>query len=162
MRFMMIVKPPDHNYDGPPNREELEAMGRYNKELERAGVLLELNGLAPPREGAKVKFHGNKRTVVDGPFSEAKEVIGGYSSRSGRRKRHSSGPGGSRSAPRYIRARRSKSRCAESWSRSTSLDGCRSGGAMRPRSLRTHRASFTRLPITWLKRLRSPASSGPT
>ena len=53
-------------------------MGRYNDELRRAGVLLEVNGLAPTAEGAKVKFDGTKRTVIDGPFSEAKEVIGGY------------------------------------------------------------------------------------
>jgi hypothetical protein len=78
MRFMMIVKPPASAYDGLPDKQELLAMGRYNDELERAGVLLELNGLAPTAEGAKVKFNGTRRTVVDGPFSEAKEVIGGY------------------------------------------------------------------------------------
>ena len=53
-------------------------MGRYNDELERAGVLVEVNGLASTAEGAKVKFAGANRTVVDGPFTEAKEVIGGY------------------------------------------------------------------------------------
>src|SRR5215475_11152690 len=80
MRFMMIVKhkPPVSSYDGPINQEELHAMGRYNAELKRAGVLLDLNGLAAPAEGAKVTFNHARRTVVDGPFSEAKEVIGGY------------------------------------------------------------------------------------
>jgi hypothetical protein len=76
MRFMMIVKPPP--YDGTPDPKEMAAMGRYNDELRRAGVLLDLNGLESTAKGAKVKFSGNKRTVIDGPFSEAKEVIGGY------------------------------------------------------------------------------------
>ena len=78
MRFMMIVKPPASAYNARPDRKEFEAMDRYNEELRRAGVLLELNGLAPTAEGAKVKYAGTRRTVVDGPFSEAKEVIGGY------------------------------------------------------------------------------------
>ena len=76
MRFMMIVKPPP--YDAHPDPKELAAMGRYNDELRRAGVLLDLNGLEPPAKGARVKFSGAKRTVVDGPFSESKELIGGY------------------------------------------------------------------------------------
>lgn len=76
MRFMMIVKPPE--YPGTPDPAELEAMGRYNDELRRAGVLLDLNGLAPTAQGARVRFAGTKRTVIDGPFTEAKEVIGGY------------------------------------------------------------------------------------
>jgi hypothetical protein len=76
MRFMMIVKPPA--YTGMPDPEQLAAMGRYNDELRRAGVLLELNGLAPTTQGARVKFSGTKRTVVDGPFAETKELIGGY------------------------------------------------------------------------------------
>jgi hypothetical protein len=76
MRFMMIVKPPAYN--GTPDPKEMAAMDRYNEELRRAGVLLDLNGLEPTAKGAKVKFSGNKRTVIDGPFSEAKEVIGGY------------------------------------------------------------------------------------
>jgi len=76
MRFMMIVKPPA--YTGKPDPEQMAAMGRYNDELRRAGVLLDLNGLEPTDKGAKVRFSGAKRTVIDGPFSEAKEVIGGY------------------------------------------------------------------------------------
>lgn len=78
MRFMMIVKPPASAYDGALDKKELQAMGRYNEKLQRAGVLLELNGLASTADGAKVKFAGTRRTVIDGPFSEAKEVIGGY------------------------------------------------------------------------------------
>jgi hypothetical protein len=76
MRFMMIVKPP--SYEGHPDAKEMAAMGRYNDELRRAGVLLDLNGLEATDKGAKVKFSGSKRTVIDGPFSEGKEVIGGY------------------------------------------------------------------------------------
>jgi hypothetical protein len=78
MRFMMIVKPPIPAYTGLPDPKEFAAMGRYNDELRRAGVLLDLNGLTPTAQGAKVKFNAAKRTVIDGPFSEAKEVIGGY------------------------------------------------------------------------------------
>lgn len=78
MRFMMIVKPPASAYDAVPDKKEFEAMDRYNEELKRAGVLIDLHGLAPTAEGAKVKFVGTRRTVIDGPFSEAKEVIGGY------------------------------------------------------------------------------------
>ena len=76
MRFMMIVKPPA--YTDHPDPKEMAAMGCYNEELRRAGVLLDLNGLEPLDKGAKVKFSGARRTVLDGPFSEAKEVIGGY------------------------------------------------------------------------------------
>ena len=78
MRFMLIVKPPASAYDGVPDQKQMQAMGRYNDELERAGVLVEVNGLAPTAEGARVRFYGADRTVMDGPFSEAKEVIGGY------------------------------------------------------------------------------------
>jgi len=76
MRFMMIVKPPV--YSGTPDPKQMAAMGRYNDELRRAGVLLDLNGLHPTEKGARVKFKGDKRAVIDGPFTEAKEVIGGY------------------------------------------------------------------------------------
>jgi hypothetical protein len=78
MRFMMIVKPPDPAYAGPPDPQQLAAMGRYNDELRRAGVLLDLNGLTPLAQGTRVRFDAAQRTVLDGPFSEAKEVIGGY------------------------------------------------------------------------------------
>jgi hypothetical protein len=76
MRFMMIVKPPA--YTGLPDPAQFEAMGRYNDELQRAGVLLDLNGLAPAAQGVRVQFSGSKRTVIDGPFAEGKELIGGY------------------------------------------------------------------------------------
>ena len=76
MRFMMIVKPPA--YTGVPDPAQFEAMGRYNDELQRAGVLLDLNGLAPTAQGVRVQFSGTQRTVVDGPFAESKELIGGY------------------------------------------------------------------------------------
>jgi hypothetical protein len=75
MRFMMMVKAPASGY-GAPEPQQLQAMGRYNDELRRAGVLLEVHGLAP--EGSMVQFDGTTRTVIDGPFTEAKEVIGGF------------------------------------------------------------------------------------
>ncbi|MEJ7598974.1 MAG: YciI family protein [Kofleriaceae bacterium] len=75
---MMIVKPPADAYAGPPDPEQHAAMGRYNDELRHEGVLLEVDGLMSTAHGAKVKFKADKRTVTDGPFSEAKEVIGGY------------------------------------------------------------------------------------
>jgi hypothetical protein len=78
MRFMLIVKPPASAYAGPPDPKQLEAMGRYNEELERAGVLRDVHGLASTAEGATVEFDGAHRGVVDGPFTETKEVIGGY------------------------------------------------------------------------------------
>ena len=78
MRFMMIIRPPASAYEGPPDPKELAAMSRYNDELQRAGVLREVNGLASPADGAKVRFSGTRRTVLDGPFTEAKEVIGGF------------------------------------------------------------------------------------
>ena len=77
MRFMMMVKG-DPAADQMPSEEILEAMGRYNEELARAGVLLDLSGLKPSSEGVRVKFSGGKRTVIDGPFTEAKELVAGY------------------------------------------------------------------------------------
>ncbi len=77
MRFMMIVKPPPYT-PGPPDPKQMAAMGRYNDELRRAGVLLDVLGLESTEMGARVTFSGAKRTVVDGPFTETKEVIGGY------------------------------------------------------------------------------------
>jgi hypothetical protein len=61
-----------------PNEELLAAMGRYNEELSKAGVLVDLAGLHPSAEGVRVKFSGGKTTVVDGPFAEANEVVAGY------------------------------------------------------------------------------------
>jgi hypothetical protein len=79
MRFMMIVKGSKQSEAGVlPTEAELAAMGKYNEELQKAGVLLDLSGLKPTSQSVKVKFSGGKRTVVDGPFAEAKEVVAGY------------------------------------------------------------------------------------
>jgi hypothetical protein len=76
---MMIVKANPKSEAGVlPTEAQLAAMGKYNEELQRAGVLLDLSGLKPTSAGARVKFQGGKRTVVDGPFTEAKELIAGY------------------------------------------------------------------------------------
>jgi len=79
MRFMMIVKASKDSEAGKmPSEELLSAMGKYNEELMKAGVLLDLSGLQPSSKGARIKFSGGKRTVVDGPFTESKELIAGY------------------------------------------------------------------------------------
>jgi hypothetical protein len=61
-----------------PSTEDLEAMTKYNEELVRAGVMLAGEGLHPTSKGAKVRFDGRERTVIDGPFTEAKEIVAGY------------------------------------------------------------------------------------
>jgi hypothetical protein len=63
----------------PPSQELLTAMGNYNEELVKAGILLAGEGLKPSSKGKRVRFSGSKRTVIDGPFTEAKELIAGYS-----------------------------------------------------------------------------------
>src|SRR3982074_1257900 len=80
MRFMMIVKATKDSEAGQmPSEEILATMGKCNEELSKAGVLLDLSGLHPTSKGWKVKFDGpNKRSIVDGPFAEAKECIAGY------------------------------------------------------------------------------------
>lgn len=81
MRFMMIMIPKGYESAKPgtmPDPQHIAEMGKYNQELEKAGVLLDLNGLHPPSAGARVSFKGGVPTVTDGPFAEAKEVIGGY------------------------------------------------------------------------------------
>jgi hypothetical protein len=81
MRFMMIVIPRGYESAAPdavPNAEVVAKMMEYNQSLQKAGVLLALDGLFPPSTGARVSFSGGKVTVTDGPFPEAKEVIGGY------------------------------------------------------------------------------------
>jgi hypothetical protein len=80
MRFMMMMIPnvSDDEYDAGPSAEGVAAMTKYNEELTKAGVLLALDGLQPPSRGARVSFPGGKATVTDGPFAEAKELIGGY------------------------------------------------------------------------------------
>jgi len=79
MRFMVIVKASKDSEAGVmPGRELLEAMGRFNEELAKAGVMLAGEGLQPSSKGARVQFSGSKRTVVDGPFPETKELVGGF------------------------------------------------------------------------------------
>src|SRR5216117_572009 len=79
MRFMMIVKANKDSEAGVlPSRELIEAMGKFNEEMVKAGVLLAAEGLQASSKGARVKFSGGKRTVIDGPFTESKELIVGY------------------------------------------------------------------------------------
>ena len=79
MRFMLLVKANDDSEAGVmPSEELLAEMGRFNQELAKAGVLLAGEGLQPSSKGARVKFSGSERTVVDGPFTETKELIAGY------------------------------------------------------------------------------------
>ena len=82
MRFMMLMIPKGYESAAPGTMPEdekaLAAMMRYNEQLQKAGVLLALDGLHPPSMGARVSFAGGKPVVRDGPFAEAKEVLGGY------------------------------------------------------------------------------------
>lgn len=78
MRFMMFMLPNIPDEDWVPSPEAIARMSKYNEELNKAGVLLALDGLTPPSEGARVSFAGGTPTVTDGPFTEAKEIIGGY------------------------------------------------------------------------------------
>ena len=131
MRFMMLMIPRGYE-TAPPDvqldPERVAAMMRYNEALQKAGVLITLDGLHPPSMGARVSFAGGKPMVTDGPFAEAKEVLGGYwmievnsreeaiawaqnaqppttkSSRSGRCRRWPTFPGGAAAAGRFRRA----------------------------------------------------------
>ena len=79
MRFMMFMYPELAEEDWNPTAEDVAEMGRYNEELRKAGLLLSLDGLHPPGEGGRVKFDSaGGQTVTDGPFAEAREVVGGY------------------------------------------------------------------------------------
>ncbi len=81
MRFMMLMIPKGYESAEPgtmPDAKAVEAMMKYNEALAKAGVLLALDGLHPPSMGARVSFKGGKPMVTDGPFAEAKEVLGGY------------------------------------------------------------------------------------
>jgi hypothetical protein len=79
MRFMMIVKASPESEEGQmPTEQELREMGEYNEELASAGIMLSGEGLHPTSRGAKVRFEGDRTTVVDGPFTEAKELIAGF------------------------------------------------------------------------------------
>ena len=79
MRFMVIVKATPNSEAGAlPGKELLAAMGKFNEELVKAGVMLAGEGLQPSSKGARVRFSGGKRTVTDGPFAETKELIAGF------------------------------------------------------------------------------------
>jgi hypothetical protein len=81
MRFMMLMIPKGYEQAKPgtmPDTKAVAAMMKYNQELQKAGALLALEGLHPPSMGARVSFAGGKPKVTDGPFTEAKEVVGGY------------------------------------------------------------------------------------
>jgi len=79
MRFMVLVKASRDSEAGVlPSEQLLSEMGKYNEELVKAGVMLAGEGLQPSSKGARVKFSGDKRTVIDGPFAETKELIAGY------------------------------------------------------------------------------------
>ena len=79
MRFMVIVKATKEMEGGEmPSEKLLTEMGRFNEELVKAGVMLAGEGLQPSSKGARVKFSGAKRTVIDGPFAETKELIAGF------------------------------------------------------------------------------------
>jgi hypothetical protein len=81
MRFMMIVIPKGYESAAPdavPSAEAVGKMMEYNKSLQKAGILLALDGLLPPSAGVRISYSEGRATVTDGPFAEAKEVIGGY------------------------------------------------------------------------------------
>ncbi|QNA89171.1 YciI family protein [Massilia sp. Dwa41.01b] len=79
MRFMIIVKAtPESEAGAMPAESLLHAMGEYHQELARAGVLLDANGLHPSSRGWRIRYQGKERRVIDGPFTESKEMIAGY------------------------------------------------------------------------------------
>src|SRR5215204_2077530 len=79
MRFMVLVKATKESEAGVmPDEKLLAEMGKYNEELAKAGVMLAGEGLHPSSKGARVKFSGDKRTVINGPFTEAKELVAGF------------------------------------------------------------------------------------
>lgn len=79
MRFMILVKASADSEAGiMPSEELLTAMGNFNEELTKAGILVAADGLHPSSKGARVRFSGDKRTVTDGPFIETKELVAGY------------------------------------------------------------------------------------
>jgi hypothetical protein len=79
MRFMVMVKAtPDSEAGQLPSTELLEAMGKFNEELVKAGIMLAGEGLQPSSKGARVRFEGSERHVIDGPFTETKELVAGF------------------------------------------------------------------------------------
>ena len=79
MRFMILVKATKNSEAGAlPDEKLLAAMGKFNEELANAGVLVAGEGLQPSSKGARVRFNGDKRTIIDGPFAETKELVAGF------------------------------------------------------------------------------------
>ena len=79
MKFMIFVKATKDSENGvPPSAEMLAEMMKYNEQLVKAGIMLDGQGLHPSSKGARVRFEGTKRTVIDGPFSETKELVAGF------------------------------------------------------------------------------------
>ena len=79
MRFMVIVKATKESESGAlPDEKDLAAMGKFNEELVKAGVMLAGEGLHPSSEGVRISFEGGKKTVTDGPFAETNELVAGY------------------------------------------------------------------------------------
>ena len=79
MRFMLMVKATKESEAGVmPSEELLSAMAKFNEEMVKAGVMLDANGLQASSKGARIRFSGDKRTVIDGPFAETKELVAGY------------------------------------------------------------------------------------
>jgi hypothetical protein len=79
MRVMVLVKASKDSEAGVlPTADELAEMGRYNEQLVNAGIMLDGDGLRPTSKGAKIKFNGDKKTLIDGPFTETKEIVAGY------------------------------------------------------------------------------------
>ena len=79
MKFIVLVKASPESEKGVmPDEKILSAMGKFNEEMAKAGIILDLNGLTPSSQGARLKFEGSKRTVTDGPFPETKELVAGY------------------------------------------------------------------------------------
>ncbi len=111
MRFMIIIKASQDSEAGVmPSQELLTAMGNYNEELVKAGIMLAGEGLHPSSKGARVKFSGGKHTVIDGPFIETKELIAGFWLWKVKSKKKPSN--GSSAAPTRCRAPRPRSRFA--------------------------------------------------
>ena len=113
MRFMMLVIPKAYEKAGAdfvPPADLVARMTKYNESLTKAGVLLGLDGLTPPAKGSRVKFSGGKPNVTDGPFTESKELVGGYwmiQVKSKEEGHHRSAPG---AGDRGLPARRPQSR----------------------------------------------------
>jgi len=79
MRFMVIVPASEQSEAGIlPTAEQFAEMGKFNEEMAKAGILLAADGLQPSSKGARIKFSGTKRTVIDGPFTESKELVAGF------------------------------------------------------------------------------------